>query len=159
LFFLKDGALIQHALSFYRLMLVWLVNLVGGFKMPLPLTCPKEFASMPEHFVEDAMELLIFASRIPKALDGVLLVGLMIKCFTMQFCLLHDMGNIVFFARALSMKFRYLVDVFCFAIFLAGQDDFMNFIIMFMASPTYIRNPYLRAKMVEVLNCWMPRRR
>uniref|UniRef100_A0A6M2F2J5 RING-type E3 ubiquitin transferase n=1 Tax=Populus davidiana TaxID=266767 RepID=A0A6M2F2J5_9ROSI len=107
---LRDGALIQHALSFYRLMLVWLVNLVGGFKMPLPLTCPKEFASMPEHFVEDAMELLIFASRIPKALDGVLL------------------------------------------------DEFMNFIIMFMASPTYIRNPYLRAKMVEVLNCWMPRR-
>ncbi|XP_011010651.1 PREDICTED: probable ubiquitin conjugation factor E4 [Populus euphratica] len=107
---LRDGSLIQHALSFYRLMLVWLVSLVGGFKMPLPSTCPKEFASMPEHFVEDAMELLIFASRIPKALDGVLL------------------------------------------------DDFMNFIIMFMASPTYIRNPYLRAKMVEVLNCWMPRR-
>ncbi|KAF9663780.1 hypothetical protein SADUNF_Sadunf17G0087600 [Salix dunnii] len=106
---LRDGALIQQALSFYRLMLVWLVNLVGGFKMPLPSTCPKEFAVMPEHFVEDAMELLIFASRIPKALDGVLL------------------------------------------------DDFMNFIIMFMASPTYIRNPYLRAKMVEVLNCWMPR--
>ncbi|CAK7323007.1 unnamed protein product [Dovyalis caffra] len=107
---LRDGALIQHALSFYRLMLIWLVSLVGGFKMPLPSTCPKEFASMPEHFVEDAMELLIFASRIPKALDGVLL------------------------------------------------DDFMNFIIIFMASPTYIRNPYLRAKMVEVLNCWMPRR-
>ncbi|KAJ6936510.1 ubiquitin conjugation factor E4 [Populus alba x Populus x berolinensis] len=107
---LRDGALIQRALSFYRLMLVWLVSLVGGFKMPLPSTCPKEFASMPEHFVEDAMELIIFASRIPKALDGVLL------------------------------------------------DDFMNFIIMFMASPTYIRNPYLRAKMVEVLNCWMPRR-
>lgn len=35
----------------------------------------------------------------------------------------------------------------------------MNFIIMFMASPEYVRNPYLRAKMVEVLNCWMPRRR
>ena len=72
---------------------------------------------MPEHFVEDAMELLIFHSRIPKALDGVVLVGLMIKCFTMQFCLLYDMGNI-----ALYMKFNYLVDVFCFAIFLAGQD-------------------------------------
>ncbi|XWS44355.1 hypothetical protein CRYUN_Cryun15aG0038100 [Craigia yunnanensis] len=106
---LRDGALIQHALSFYRLMVVWLVGLVGGFKMPLPSTCPMEFASMPEHFVEDAMELLIFASRIPKALDGVLL------------------------------------------------DDFMNFIIMFMASPQFIKNPYLRAKMVEVLNCWMPR--
>ncbi|KAF5748953.1 ubiquitin conjugation factor E4 [Tripterygium wilfordii] len=106
---LRDGILIQDALSFYRLMLVWLVGLVGGFKMPLPSTCPMEFASMPEHFVEDAIELLIFASRIPKALDGVLL------------------------------------------------DEFMNFIIMFMASPKFIRNPYLRAKMVEVLNCWMPR--
>lgn len=42
--------------------------------MPLPSTCPMEFASIPEHFVEDAMELLIFASRIPKALDGINLV-------------------------------------------------------------------------------------
>ncbi|CAA0828388.1 Probable ubiquitin conjugation factor E4 [Striga hermonthica] len=107
---LRDGGILQHALSYYRLMVVWLVGVVGGFKMPLPSTCPKEFAAMPEHFVEDAMELLIFASRIPRALDGVML------------------------------------------------DDFMNFIIMFMASPEYIRNPYLRAKMVEVLNCWMPRR-
>ncbi|KAL1824473.1 hypothetical protein ACET3Z_011251 [Daucus carota] len=107
---LRDGGFIQQALSFYRLMVVWLVRLVGGFKMPLPPTCPREFASMPEHFVEDVMEFLIFASRIPKALDGAIL------------------------------------------------DDFMNFIIMFMGSPEYVRNPYLRAKMVEVLNCWMPRR-
>ncbi|KAG4976071.1 hypothetical protein JHK86_035545 [Glycine max] len=107
---LRDNTLIQNALSFYRLMIVWLVGLVGGLKMPLPPTCPMEFSTMPEHFVEDAMELLIFASRIPKALDGVVL------------------------------------------------DEFMNFIIMFMASPEFIKNPYLRAKMVEVLNCWMPRR-
>ncbi|CAH1420992.1 unnamed protein product [Lactuca virosa] len=105
---LRDGGLLQQALSFYQLMVVWLVSRIGGFKMPLPQSCPMEFACMPEHFVEDVMELLIFASRIPRALDGVKL------------------------------------------------DDFMNFIIMFMASPEYIRNPYLRAKMVEVLNCWMP---
>ncbi|KAK9924987.1 hypothetical protein M0R45_033328 [Rubus argutus] len=106
---LTDEPLLERSLSFYRLMVVWLVRLVGGFKMPLPSTCPVEFASMPEHFVEDAMELLIFASRMPKAFHGILL------------------------------------------------DEFMNFIIMFMASPEYIRNPYLRAKMVEVLNCLMPR--
>ncbi|KAH0973608.1 hypothetical protein GBA52_025764 [Prunus armeniaca] len=29
---------------------------------------------------------------------------------------------------------------------------------LFLHGPEYIRNPYLRAKMVEVLNCWMPRR-
>ena len=27
---------------------------------------------------------------------------------------------------------------------------------MFMASPLYVKNPYLSAKMVEVLNVWMP---
>ncbi|PIA62963.1 hypothetical protein AQUCO_00200763v1 [Aquilegia coerulea] len=106
----RDATLLRRALDFYRLMVVWLVDLVGGFKMPLPSSCPMIFACMPEHFVEDSMELLILASRIPRALDGFLL------------------------------------------------DDFMNFIIMFMASPEFIRNPYLRAKMVEVLNCWMPNR-
>ncbi|GKU97323.1 hypothetical protein SLEP1_g10485 [Rubroshorea leprosula] len=105
----RDEALLQRALSFYRLMIIWLVELVGGFKMPLPSTCPMEFACMPEHFVEDVLELLIYGARIPKVLDGIPL------------------------------------------------DDFLNFIIMFMASPNYIKNPYLRAKMVEVLNCWMPR--
>lgn len=57
------------------------MSMVGGFKMPLPAECPREFACMPEHFVEDAMELLIFASRIPRALDGVLLV-----CSHLVFC-------------------------------------------------------------------------
>lgn len=66
-------------------MVVWLVGLVGGFKMPLPPACSMEFASLPEHFVEDAMELLIFASRIPKALDGVLLVGFMLKLFILNY--------------------------------------------------------------------------
>lgn len=39
---------------------------------------------MPEHFLEDAMELLIFASRIPKALDGVLLVDFVLKSFILN---------------------------------------------------------------------------
>lgn len=43
--------------------------------------------------------------------------------------------------------------------FFLWQDDFLSFIIMFMGSTSYIKNPYLRAKMVEVLNCWMPQRR
>ncbi|KAG0460236.1 hypothetical protein HPP92_023364 [Vanilla planifolia] len=107
---LRDGELLQRALSYYRLVIIWLVSLVGGFNMPLPLECPMEFACLPEHFIEDAMDMLICTSRIPRALDGFLL------------------------------------------------DDFLNFIIMFMASPSYLKNPYLRAKMVEVLNCWLPQR-
>ncbi|CAK9231327.1 unnamed protein product [Sphagnum troendelagicum] len=105
---LKDVNLLQQGLDFYRLMVVWLADLVGGFRLPLPSICPMEFACMPEHFVEDPMELLLFASRIPKALDTV------------------------------------------------NLDEFMSFIVMFMGSPLHVRNPYLRAKMVEVLNAWMP---
>ncbi|KAG6550550.1 hypothetical protein Mapa_007919 [Marchantia paleacea] len=104
----KDVDIMQDALKFYRLMVVWLVSLIGGFKMPLPTPCPMEFASMPEHFIEDSLELLLFASRIPRALDGFVL------------------------------------------------DEFMSFIVMFMGSPLHVKNPYLRAKMVEVLNVWMP---
>ncbi|KAJ0973806.1 hypothetical protein J5N97_015771 [Dioscorea zingiberensis] len=70
----RDGDLLQRALSFYRLVVKWLVGLVGGFKMPLPSNCPMEFACMPEHFVEDAMDLLILTSRIPRALDGFVLI-------------------------------------------------------------------------------------
>ncbi|KAI3753659.1 hypothetical protein L2E82_25719 [Cichorium intybus] len=49
-----------------------ILSVTGG--LPLPQSCPMEFACMPEHFVEDVMELLIFASRIPCALDGVKLI-------------------------------------------------------------------------------------
>ncbi|XP_062215293.1 probable ubiquitin conjugation factor E4 isoform X2 [Phragmites australis] len=107
---LRDGSFLQRALSFYRLMILWSVDLVGGYKMPLPSQCPKEFSCIPEHFLDDAMDLLVLTSRIPKALESFAL------------------------------------------------DDFLNFIIMFMASSSYIKNPYLRAKMVEVLNCWTPQR-
>jgi ubiquitin conjugation factor E4 B len=32
----------------------------------------------------------------------------------------------------------------------------MSFIVMFMDGALHVKNPYLRAKMVEVLNAWMP---
>lgn len=142
LFLLKDGALLQRALSFYRLVIIWLVDLVGGFKMPLPSTCPMEFACIPEHFVDDAMDLLILTSRIPKALEGFVLVS---HNFALNF------NKISLFAIEFYQKIHIML--------IPCQDDFLNFIIMFMASPSYIKNPYLRAKMVEVLNCWMQQRR
>jgi hypothetical protein len=39
------------------------------------------------------------------------------------------------------------------------QDEFMSFIVMFMDSALHVKNPYLMAKMVEVLNAWMPSKR
>ncbi|CAI5516161.1 unnamed protein product [Closterium sp. Naga37s-1] len=105
---LQDPEVLQEAVRFYHMMVVWLVRFVGGFHLPLPAPAPKDWASMPEHFVDDAIETLLLASRIPHALDGLRL------------------------------------------------DELMSFIVMFMGSPLYIKNPYLRAKMVKVLQHWMP---
>ncbi|KAI3993354.1 hypothetical protein MKX01_010097 [Papaver californicum] len=109
---LLDKPLLQKALSFYQLMLTWLVDHVGGFKMPLPLTCPIEFACVPEHFVEDAIELLINVFKYSKLLGEDIL---------------------------------------------PKMDEYMNFMMMFMANPKYIRNSYIREQMVELLNLCVSR--
>lgn len=131
-------------------MIVWLVGLVGGFKMPLPSKCPMDFACIPEHFVDDAMDLLILTSRIPRALEGFVLVGFLINFSNLFF--LNRRGFCINFSSLWTHDRIHVILIF-------HQDDFLNFIIMFMASPSYIKNPYLRSKMVEVLNCWMPQRR
>ncbi|CAI5976781.1 unnamed protein product, partial [Closterium sp. NIES-65] len=69
-----DPEVLQEAVRFYHMMVVWLVRFVGGFHLPLPAPAPKDWASMPEHFVDDAIETLLLASRIPHALDGLRLV-------------------------------------------------------------------------------------
>ncbi|CAI5982295.1 unnamed protein product [Closterium sp. NIES-65] len=38
----------------------------------------------------------------------------------------------------------------------ALQGEFVSFIVMLMASPLSIKNPYLRAKMLKLLQHWMP---
>lgn len=63
--------------------------------MPLPANCPMEFACMPEHFIEDAMDLLIFTSRIPKALDGFILVSFLwiVLLFIIFYYFLHQVNG------------------------------------------------------------------
>ncbi|KAK3258117.1 hypothetical protein CYMTET_32824, partial [Cymbomonas tetramitiformis] len=41
---------------------------------------------------------------------------------------------------------------------LSGENltEIMEFLIVFVGSPLYIKNPYLRSKFVEVLCCWAP---
>ena len=70
--------LLQEALSFYRLVLTLIINIVDGFRIPLLTECPVEFSSMPEHFVDDAMERLLITSRVQRDLDGVVLDVFMI---------------------------------------------------------------------------------
>jgi hypothetical protein len=70
---------------------------------------PPAFALLPEWFVEDIAEYLLYITR-----------------------------------------FHYRL--------LAHQrlDDLMLFMVIFMGSPHYIRNPYLRSKLSEVVHAWLP---
>ena len=57
---------LSRALAFYRLMATWLQGLAGGKGdgEPLPVPPPNEYRAMPEHFVEDMAEVLIFVGQL-----------------------------------------------------------------------------------------------
>eukprot|EP00742_Colponemidia_sp_Colp-10_P011138 GILJ01012341.1.p1 GENE.GILJ01012341.1~~GILJ01012341.1.p1 ORF type:complete len:1148 (-),score=204.51 GILJ01012341.1:87-3530(-) len=38
----------------------------------------------------------------------------------------------------------------------AEAFDFLTFAVTFMSSPVHVTNPYVRAKLVELLSCWVP---
>jgi ubiquitin conjugation factor E4 B len=86
-------------------MILWSVDLVGGFKMPLPSQCSEEFSCIPEHFLDDAMDLLVLTSRIPKALESFALVS--IAPFAMLYCL-PDVSCIVCHVLNLSQLSCFL---------------------------------------------------
>lgn len=65
----RDAGVLQQALCFYHAMALFLARLLGGFQVPPPLPCPMEFAAMPEHFVEDLVDVVVAASRDPAALQ------------------------------------------------------------------------------------------
>lgn len=35
-------------------------------------------------------------------------------------------------------------------------DEICDFVVVFIGSPLYVKNPYLRAKFVEILHLWLP---
>ena len=113
---LQTPDVLSRALAFYRLMVVWLRDLCGGSGVEgdqLPLPPPEVFRAMPEHFVEDMAETLLFVGRL------------------MSYGYLRELGS-------------------------ERLDEFMDFLVVFSGSPLHIKNPYLRAKLIEVLAAWMP---
>ena len=39
----------------------------------------------------------------------------------------------------------------------ARLDEFMLFLVVCIGSPQYVRSPYLRSKLSEVIHAWLPR--
>eukprot|EP00963_Diacronema_lutheri_P009923 scaffold938_cov334-Pavlova_lutheri.AAC.43 len=116
---LMDPAMLRSSFDFYRCLAAWLLKLASPavargapIEFPLPSSCPMEFATLPEHFVDDITTVLLYTVRTsPDVLNSVQ----------------NELADII------------------------------DFLVVFVGSPHYIKNPYKRADMVEVLHACIPR--
>ncbi|KAL3145548.1 hypothetical protein ABBQ32_003373 [Trebouxia sp. C0010 RCD-2024] len=108
---LQEPGLLRNAVAFYRLMATWLLRLAypplaqGQMPfVPLPEPAPAEFRALPEYFVDDLCELMLYVGQAaPRSLEGLQL------------------------------------------------EEIMIFMVVFMGSPGYVKNPFLRSRISEVL--------
>ncbi|XP_048581218.1 ubiquitin conjugation factor E4 B isoform X2 [Nematostella vectensis] len=105
---LLDDTLLQGCIRFYGMAAQWMLTLVDsqneGPSLPLPEAVPKQFATLPDFFIEDIAEFLLFINmHAPQVFEDPVVT------------------------------------------------DIVKFLIIFVCSPNYISNPYLVAKLVEVI--------
>lgn len=108
---LQEPNLLRNAVAYYRLLATWLLRLaypplVQGQMpfVPLPEPAPIQFRCLPEYFVDDLCELMLYVGQTsPKALEGLQL------------------------------------------------QEIMTFMVVFMGSPGYVKNPFVRSRISEVL--------
>ncbi|XP_022532681.2 ubiquitin conjugation factor E4 B isoform X10 [Astyanax mexicanus] len=105
---LLDENLLRRCLQFYSMVIQLILRMVDpaypNMSMPLSPEIPKSFAALPEFYIEDVAEFLLFIVQYsPQVLYE--------PC----------------------------------------TQDIVTFLVVFICSQNYIRNPYLIAKLVEVL--------
>ncbi|XP_038076555.1 ubiquitin conjugation factor E4 B-like [Patiria miniata] len=106
---LLDETLLRNCFQFYGTVMSLLLKLLTPkdqeiISLPLPKEVPMEFATLPEHYIEDIAEFILFTvQHCPQALEDT------------------------------------------------AQQDMVLFIVVIACSAHCIRNPYLVAKMVEVI--------
>ncbi|XP_010890064.2 ubiquitin conjugation factor E4 B isoform X5 [Esox lucius] len=105
---LLDENLLRRCLQFYSMVIQLILRMVDPayphMTLPLNLDVPKSFAALPEFYIEDVAEFLLFVVQY-------------------------------------SPQVLYEPCV----------QDIVTFLVVFICSQNYIRNPYLIAKLVEVL--------
>lgn len=105
---LQDEELLRGCLKFYSFLVTWILKLLNPSKnelrLPLPQNIAMELASLPDYYVSDVAEFLLFVNMH-------------------AFSVLED----------------------------PVMNDIVTFLLVFVCSPNYISNPYLVAKIVEVL--------
>ncbi len=100
-----------------------LLNVVIFGRLPLPKEVPMDFRVLPEYIVEDIVEYLFFA--VQYVLSRSFFVSALLKCCTTY--------------RTSPEKFE-----------LAGKVELMTFVLTFLTSTWYIKNPFLKSKINDV---------
>jgi len=105
---LVDESLMRRCLKFYSTAADWLINIITKGKKtwidPLPSDVPLEFGSLPDYFIEDIFEFLLFIDiHLPQLLDDT------------------------------------------------NMDTFIPLLTILLCNYNYIANPYLVAKLVELV--------
>uniref|UniRef100_A0A8C2E345 Ubiquitin conjugation factor E4 B n=1 Tax=Cyprinus carpio TaxID=7962 RepID=A0A8C2E345_CYPCA len=105
---LLDENLLRRCLQFFSMVIQLILRMVEpaypGVTLPLNPEIPKCFAALPEFYIEDVAEFLLF-----------------------------------------------IVQYFPQVLYETSTEDIVTFLVVFISSQNYIKNPYLIAKLVEVL--------
>jgi len=106
---LMDEELLRQSMRFYSTASQWLLKLATGndaenIELPLPDDVPMHFAALPDYFIEDIVEFLLF----------------------------------------IDIHAPHILDDPC-------VEDFVPFLIVMLCSYNYIANPYLAAKLIEIV--------
>ena len=99
-------------------------NVDDEYRLPLPKEVPMTFRVLPEYIVEDIVDYLHFAVQY-------------VVCFL--WCARHLIIEHIVYLRTTPHKFE-----------LAGKLELMTFVLTFLTSTWYIKNPFLKSKINDV---------
>ncbi|KAK3701373.1 hypothetical protein QZH41_008755, partial [Actinostola sp. cb2023] len=151
---LVDERILQSCFKYYGMACRWLLNMVKPNTertLPLSIKVPQEFAALPDFVIEDIAEFLLFINPYTNHHHHHDLLLYQSVSYTNHHH--HDLLLYQSFTPIIIIIMTY-----CFINPHAPQvyedpavTDIAEFLIVFACSPHYISNPYLVAKIVEVI--------
>ena len=154
---LLDPVVLGETCRFYRLVAVWLrwVAEGQGAGVQGANSVKRDATAMDATDMDTGNTGSIPSSTTPLITGGSLLQTPVPKAFaSLPEHLLDDLCEFLLYVQRFARRGpgRATID---------GElsvclDDFVNLFVLLLGSPTYVKNPYLRAKSVEILRGWLP---
>ena len=154
---LLDPVVLGETCRFYRLVAVWLrwVAEGQGAGVQGANSVKRDATAMDATDMDTGNTGSIPSSTTPLITGGSLLQTPVPKAFaSLPEHLLDDLCEFLLYVQRFARRGpgRAMID----AELSVCLDDFVNLFVLLLGSPTYVKNPYLRAKSVEILRGWLP---